>query len=233
MKIACLPSAKKWHAKDGECTMIRVVLVDAMALVRSGIRMLLLSAGDFLVLGEGASAEDARRLSGDLRPDVLLLDRDIAGALTAIKAVKEAVPACDVVVLTNHVIQAEAAMMFGEGASGYVCKDIPGQDLLTTLRAIRTPGVPRPIIASGETPLPFVHVSPHHMHPSIKANGLTARERDILVELSAGSTDTEIARKLNVHEGTVKTHVRHILRKLGVRNRTAAIASALRDGLIE
>jgi DNA-binding NarL/FixJ family response regulator len=212
--------------------MIRVVLIDAMALVRSGIRMLLLSAGDFLVLGEGDNAEDAHRLASDLRPDILVLDRDIEGAGSAIKAVKEATPACDVVVLTNHIIQTEAAKMFEGGASGYVCKDIPGPDLLTTLREIRTPGVPRPIIASGETPLPFVHVSPRRPHPPIAVNGLTPREHDILVELSTGSTDTEIARKLKVHEGTVKTHIRHILRKLGVRNRTAAIAHALRERLI-
>lgn len=213
--------------------MIRVVLIDAMALVRSGIRMLLLSAGDFTVLAEGASADDARRLGADLRPDVLLVDRDIEDVTMAITAIKVSVPTCDVVVLTNHVIQTEAAKMFGEGASGYVCKDIPGQDLLTTLRAIRTPGVPRPIIASGETPMPFVHVSPRRQQATIPVNGLTSREHDILVELSTGSTDTEIARKLNVHEGTVKTHIRHILRKLGVPNRTAAIAHALRQRIID
>jgi DNA-binding NarL/FixJ family response regulator len=222
-----------WQAKSGGDAMIRVVLIDAMALVRSGIRMLLLSAGDFLVVGEGASAEDAGRLGVDLRPDIMLLDRDVQGIGTAIKAVKEAVPACDVVVLTNHVAQTEAAKVFGEGASGYVCKDIPGQDLLTTLRAIRTPGTPRPVIASGETSLPFVHVSPPRLHSPIPVNSLTSRERDILVELSTGSTDIEIAQKLKVHEGTVKTHIRHILRKLGVRNRTAAIAHALREHLIE
>ena len=232
-RMRCLPPGEMWHANSGEEAMIRVVLIDAMALVRSGIRLLLLSAGDFTVLGEGASAEDAQRLTAALRPDVLLMDRDIPGALSAVKTVKEANPTCDLIILTNHVVQMEAARMFEEGASGYVCKDIPGDILLTTLRAIRTPGAPRPILASGGTALPFVHVPPHRPQAPLLMNGLTSRERDILIELSTGSTDTEIAGRLKVHEGTVKTHIRHILRKLGVRNRTAAIAHALRERLIE
>lgn len=221
-----------WHANSGDDPVIRVVLIDAMALVRNGIRLLLLSAGDFTVVGEGTSAEDARRLAASLRPDIVLMDRDIQGTLPAINAVKEAVPSCDLVILANRVVQMEAARMFEEGASGYVCKDVPGEILLTTLRAIRTPGNPRPVLASGGTPLPYVHVSPHRPQP-LPTNGLTSRERDILAELSTGRTDAEIAKMLKVHEGTVKTHVRHILRKLGVRNRTAAIAQALREHLIE
>jgi len=211
---------------------IRIVLVGTMALVRSGIRTLLVSAGDFDVPAEGTTAEDAVRLAGGLVPDIVVLDSDIERILPAIRAVKQAVPACDVVVLTNRLIQTEAMEMFEEGASGYVCKDIPGEVLLSALRMLRNPGEPWPINASMQTPTPLVHVSPRRSGPAAPMNGLTPRERDILVELATGSTDTEIATKLNVREGTVKTHIRHILRKLGVRNRTAAIAHALRERLI-
>lgn len=212
--------------------MIRAVLVDALALVRSGIRMLLLSDGDFDVLGEGGSAEDAVRMARDLRPDVLLLDSQITGAMAAVKAVKEIASGCDVVVLANRLVQAEAMEMFAQGVSGYFCKDIPGHVLLAALHAIRTPGAPRPIVASHDRAPVHVHVLPRTASPAT-LNNLTKRERDILAELATGNTDTEIAARLQVSEGTVKTHIRNILRKLGVRNRTAAIAYALREGLVD
>jgi DNA-binding NarL/FixJ family response regulator len=209
---------------------IRIVLIDALGLVRSGVRILLQSADAFAVLGEGESADDAVHLARQFKPDVLLLDRAVEGALAAVRAIKETVPACDVVVLTNRLTQNEAHEVFAAGASGYVCKDIPGGNLLAVLQAMRTPGAPRPILASARSPL-TVFRAPPAPHPT-PPNGLTARELEILAQLATGNTDTEIARHLHVHEGTVKTHIRNILRKLGVRNRTAAIAHALRERLI-
>lgn len=175
--------------------------------------------------------EEAVRLAHDLRPEVLVMDCTAEGALPAIRSIKAAVPACDVVVLTNRLVQPEAERIFAEGASGYVCRDIPGHVLLTTLRALCTIGESRPIILSSEARTLF-HASPRG-RSVVQMNRLTTREIAILAELSSGSTDLEIARKFSVHEGTVKTHVRHILRKLGVRNRTAAIAQALRGRLID
>jgi DNA-binding NarL/FixJ family response regulator len=228
----CLVAGERWHAKTGGSVVIRTVLVDALALVRSGIRMLLVSDGDFDVLGEGGSGEDAIRMARELRPDILLIDAQITGAPAAVKAVKEATPGCDIVVLVNRLIQAEAMEMFAQGVSGYVCKDIPGHVLLAALRAIRTPGAPRPIVASHDRAPVYVHVLPRTASPAT-LNALTKRERDILAELTTGNTDMEIAGRLQVSEGTVKTHIRNILRKLGVPNRTAAIAYALREGLID
>jgi DNA-binding NarL/FixJ family response regulator len=210
---------------------IRIVLVDTLGLVRSGVRMLLQSAGDFTVLGEGESADDAVHLARQFTPDVLLLDRAVEGALTAVRAIKGTVPACDVVVLTNRLAPSEAHEVFDAGASGYVCKDIPGPNLLAVLHAMRAPGAPRPVLASARSPL-TVFRAPRTQQPTAP-NGLTTRELEILAQLATGSTDTEIAARLHVHEGTVKTHIRNILRKLGVRNRTAAIAHALRGRLID
>lgn len=208
--------------------MIRIVLIDALGLVRSGVRMLLQSAGDFAVLGEGDNADDALRLARELRPDVLLLDRDVAGTLNIIPAIKETVPACDVVVLANRLVQNDIQSTFAAGASAYVCKDIPGHVLLAVLRTMRAPGAPRPVLASRSAPDSVFRPA----RQPASSNGLTSRELEILAELATGNTDTEIAAKLHVHEGTVKTHIRNILRKLGVRNRTAAIAHALRERLI-
>ncbi len=209
--------------------MTRIVLIDALGLVRSGIRLLLQSSGEFTVVGEGETAADAVGLVRQLRPDVLLLDRGVSGAVSALRAITELAPACDLVVLTNRLTQHEAQEALDAGASAYVCKDVPGDVLLAVLRAMRTPGSPRPLVASAQRPV--VAVRPRRP-PTAQAGGLTARELEILAELAAGSTDTEIAAKLHVHEGTVKTHIRNILRKLGVRNRTAAIAHALRERLI-
>lgn len=210
--------------------MTRIVLIDALGLVRSGLRLLLQSSGDFTVVGEGETAADAVDLARRLRPDVLLLDRGVGGATSALRAVTDVAPACDLVVLTNRLTQHEAQEVLSAGASAYVCKDVPGDVLLAVLRAMRTPGSPRPLVASAQQPA--VVVRPRPLPAAGQTNGLTARELEILAELSAGSTDTEIAAKLHVHEGTVKTHIRNILRKLGVRNRTAAIAHALRERLI-
>jgi DNA-binding NarL/FixJ family response regulator len=191
--------------------------------------MLLQSAGDFAVLGEGESADEAVHLARQFEPDVLLLDRAVEGALAAVRAIKEAAPTCDVVVLTNRLSQNEAHEVFGAGAAGYVCKDIPGHNLLAVLHEMRAPGTPRPVLASAKTPLTVFRTPPTQQ----PANGLTARELEVLAKLATGNTDIEIAANLHVHEGTVKTHIRNILRKLGVRNRTAAIARALRERMIE
>lgn len=210
--------------------MIRIVLIDTLGLVRSGVRMLLQSAGDFAVLGEGESAEEALHLARQVQPDVLLLDHAIEGALAVIRTIKSTAPACDVVVLANRLTQIDAQKAFDAGAAGYVCKDIPGDDLLAILHAMRTQGASRPVLASATSPFTIFRAP---RVPRGQPNGLTARELEILTELATGGTDTEIALKLHVHEGTVKTHIRNILRKLGVRNRTAAIAHALRERLIE
>lgn len=213
--------------------MIRAALVDNLALVRQGVRTLLATAGDIEVVGEGTTSDDAVSLTATLGPDVLLIDRDVQGLLRAIRTVKERLAAMEVVVMTNALHQIEADQVVAAGASGYVCKDISPETLIDMLRSLCYP-----------VPWPHLQVAAHAVTPAVPfarpprqrlgdTNGLTSREIDILAELARGSTDREIAGTLSVGEGTVKTHIRHILHKLGVRNRTEAIAYALRRRLIE
>ena len=213
--------------------MIRVVLIDHLALIRTGVRRLLQSAGDIDVVAEGATAGDATRLVTELRPDVLLLDGGIPDADQAIRTVNQLVGACEIVVLTNSLHQAEAAQVTSAGASGYICRDIPALALIAVLRAVSEKTPERHIRASKNGAPQTDRLRGTRPQEPSKANGLTARELDILTELTNGSSDQEIADKLLVGEGTVKTHVRHILHKLGVRNRTAATAYALRRRMIE
>ena len=213
--------------------MIRVVLIDNLALIRTGVRRLLQTAVDITVVAEGATADDGVRLVTELRPDLLLLDGGIPHADHAIRTVKQRVDTCEVVVLTNSLHQAEAAQVTSAGASGYVCKDIPALALIAVLRAVSEKAPECHVPASKNGPPQAYRLRGARPQEPSKANGLTARELDILTELTTGSSDQEIAEKLLVGEGTVKTHVRHILHKLGVRNRTAATAYALRRRLIE
>ena len=213
--------------------MIRVVLIDSLALVRTGVRRLLQSAGDIDVVAEGATAEDATRLVKELRPDVLVLDGGMVAAPQAIRTVKQLVGSCEIVVLTNLLHQAEAAQVTAAGASGYVCRDVPAHALIAVLRAVSEKALPRDVRSSEDGVSKGPRARGTRPQDLSTGNGLTARELDILGELTRGRTDQEIAEKLLVGEGTVKTHVRHILHKLGVRNRTAATAYALRRRLIE
>ncbi|HET7039349.1 MAG TPA: response regulator transcription factor [Gemmatimonadales bacterium] len=209
--------------------MIRTVLVDGLALVRGGVRTLLHGAGDISVVAEGTTAEEALHLTTELKPDVLLLDQGIPGVLQTVRTVKERNAACEVVVLTNLMHPTDTARVMNAGATGYVCKDIPPDALIEMLRSICSPALPQ-WDGVPHRPFEFAVVA---RRSRVGGHGLTSRELDILAELASGGTDQEIAEKLLVGEGTVKTHVRHILHKLGVRNRTAAIAYALRTRVID
>jgi len=209
---------------------IRTVLVDSLALVRGGVRTLLHSTGDVWVVAEGATAEDALQLATQLKPDVLLVDKDVPGMMQTVRTMKERLAACEVVVLSNIMHPTEAARMLQAGASGYVCKDIPPHVLVEVLQSVCYPSMPHRSHAPAPRRGDLAAITWRGRPGS---HGLTARELDIMTELASGATDQEIAERLRVGEGTVKTHIRHILHKLGVRNRTAAIAYALRSRVIE
>jgi DNA-binding NarL/FixJ family response regulator len=212
--------------------LISAILIDGLALVRHAVRVLLEARGEVQVLGEGSTAADAVLLAVELRPNVVLLDQNAPGdALQAIRTIKNQVPTIEVVLMGNSLCDGQATRAVEAGASAYIGKDIPAATLITVLKAVCngdqspwTYGKPE----SG--PLSFIH---NQSRSRAGRNGLTFRELDILAELAYGNTDHEIATKLLVGEGTVKTHIRHILSKLGARNRTEAIATALRRHMIQ
>ncbi len=214
---------------------IRVLLADDLALIRHGIRALLSVVEDVEIVGEVASADDAVRVAREVAPDVILLDQDMPGdSLQATRAIKEAMPSVEIIIMTDRLDDVKALQAIEAGATGYVLKDIPVANLTAALRAVCNgraffhPEITRKMI---ERLVRLTKDQRSRLH--LETEGLTARELDILIELAKGSTDREIAAKFVVAEGTVKTHIRHILRKLGVRNRTGAVAYVLRRGLIQ
>lgn len=218
-----------------EVKQIRVLLADDLALIRHGIRALLSVVEDVEIVGEVASADDAVRVAREVVPDVILLDQDMPGdSLQATRAIKEAMPSVEIIIMTDRLDDVKALQAIEAGATGYVLKDIPVANLTAALRAVCNgraffhPEITRKMI---ERLVRLTKDQRSRLH--LETEGLTARELDILIELAKGSTDREIAAKFVVAEGTVKTHIRHILRKLGVRNRTGAVAYVLRRGLIQ
>jgi DNA-binding NarL/FixJ family response regulator len=204
-----------------------------MAVIRTGIRALMSGIDDVEVVGEAATADDAVYLAKALLPTVVLIDEGLPGdGLMATRAIKEALPHTEVVVMTDHLDVEKAARAIEVGATGYILKDIPPKNLAAAIRALANGGTPQgpadPRTLIGRLQL----LKLARVRTRLSFDGLTRRELDILSLLAQGSGDREIAHKLIVAEGTVKTHIRNILRKLGVRNRTQAVAHVLRRGLI-
>lgn len=213
---------------------IRVLIADDLALVRHGIRALLTNVEDVEVVGEVATTDDAVRFAKELQPQVVLMDQDMADSLQATRAIKEAVTDVEVIVMTDRLDELKALQAIEAGATGYILKDIPIGNLTAAFRSVCNgraffhPEITRKLIAR------LMHLTrEQRARMRLESDGLTSRELDILIELAKGATDREIAAKLVVAEGTVKTHIRHILRKLGARNRTQAVAYALRKELID
>jgi len=214
---------------------IRVVVADDLKLVREGLHALLSKIADVEVVGEGKTADDVIRLARELHPDVILMDQDMSGnSLLATRLVKEGMPQVEIIIMTDRLSDGKAFQAIEAGATGYVLKDIPLASLASAVRAVCNgraffhPEITRKLLAR------IGHLSRQERDRlQVEFEGLTPRELDIVVELARGSTDREISAKFVLSEGTVKTHIRNILRKLGVRNRTQAVAQVLRKGLIE
>ena len=214
---------------------IRVLLADDLTLVRQGVRALLGSIGDVEVVGEAETADNAVTLARQLQPDVILMDQDMPGnSLLATRLIKEGMPTVEIIVMTDRLSDRKAFQAIEAGATGYVVKDIPIASLASAVRAVCNgqafyhPEITRKLLER------LRHLSPEqHTRLRLELQGLTPRELDILVELARGNTDREIAAKFVLSEGTVKTHIRHILKKLGARNRTEAVAQVLRKGIID
>jgi len=214
---------------------IRVLLADDLMLIRHGIRALLSSVEDVDIVGEVSTADDAVRLARELVPDVVLMDQDMPGdGLVATRSIKEQLPDIEIIVMTDRLDDVKALQAIDAGATGYILKDIPAANLTAALKAVCNgraffhPEITRKLMER------LVSLSrEQRSRMRLESDGLTAREMDVLMELAKGNTDREIAAKFVVAEGTVKTHIRHILRKLGARNRTQAVAYVLRKGVIQ
>lgn len=213
---------------------IRVLLVDDQAMVRAGFAMILGSDPDISVIGEAASGEGAVAATRRLRPDVVLMDIQMpdGDGLGATRQITED-EALDsrVVILTTFERDEYVFEALRAGASGFLLKNAPPEELLNAVRvvaggdALLAPSVTRRII--GQFARRAIRTDAREQLES-----LTQREREVLVMLARGMSNAELAGQLYVSPGTIKTHISSLLSKLGVRDRVQAVVLAYESGLV-
>jgi DNA-binding NarL/FixJ family response regulator len=213
---------------------VRVVIADDQSLVRAGFRSLLDSEPDIEVVGEagdGAQAVDAvRRLS----PDVALVDirMPIMDGLEATRRIVESGSATRIIILTTFDLDEYVYKGLHAGASGFLLKEAPPEQLIAAIHvvaegeAVLAPAVTRRVVeAFNQLP-----ARQDELHDALET--LTAREREVLSLLARGYSNAELAAHLVVSEATAKTHVRHVLGKLGLRDRVHAVVFAYESALV-
>jgi DNA-binding NarL/FixJ family response regulator len=217
---------------------IRVALVDDQELVRAGFRMMLDAQPDMSVTGEAADGLDAVALAARGAADVMVMDVRMP-RLDGVAAVRRICAAGErprVLMLTTFDLDEYAFAALKAGASGFLLKDVPPQELLFAIRAVHcgdsvvAPSTTRRLI---DRFAPLLPAGTERTAPTAAGlAGLTDREREVLVQVAAGLSNAEIATRLFVSEATVKTHVGRILAKLGLRDRVQAVVLAYETGLV-
>jgi DNA-binding NarL/FixJ family response regulator len=214
-----------------------VLIVDDQALVRAGFRMILEAEEDMEVVGEAADGREAITEARRLRPDVVLMDvrmPDVDGIEATRRLLAEDRSAVKVVMLTTFDMDEYVYDALRAGASGFLLKDVPPEQLVDGIRAVAkgdallAPSVTRRVIEE------FVRRPPASVRTlPPKLEELTARELEVLKLIARGLSNAEIATELFVSETTVKTHVAHVLMKLGLRDRVQVVVAAYESGLVE
>ena len=213
--------------------MIRVLLADDQRLVRQGIRSLLELSEDVSIAGEAADGREALNQISETRPDVVLLDlrMPVLDGIGTLRALADAAFRPPVLILTTFDDDALVLEAMQAGAKGFLLKDVSLEQLLGAIRTLHEGGtfVQPTVTARILEGLPRLEDVPDGF-ASIEP--LTDREREVLRLMAGGYSNKEIARGLDVSEGTAKNHVSSILSKLGVRDRTRAVLKALEAGIL-
>ncbi len=204
--------------------MIRVLVVDDHPIVRGGIVALLSTADDITVVGEGSDGVEAVRLATELEPDVVLMDLRMPGldgdeATAQILAAK---PKLRVLILTTYESDSSILTAIEAGASGYLLKAAPQEEILAGVRSV----------ARGEVALAPSIAALLVKRVSAPSVTLSPRETEVLRLVAQGASNPRIAKELFVSEATIKTHLLHVFEKLGVSDRTRAVTRAMELGLI-
>jgi DNA-binding NarL/FixJ family response regulator len=215
-------------------TAVRVLAADDQRVVREGLAMLLGLLPDVEVVGTAADGEEVLALAAELRPDVILMDLRMPrmDGVEATRRLRERDPAVKVVVLTTYADDRSVLDALRAGALGYLTKDASAAEIQQALHRV----------AGGQAALdPAVQLhlveaiadgAPSAPSPAPLPDGLTPREAEVLTLIAAGLSNAEIAERLVVSEATVKSHVNHMLAKIGARDRAQAVGYAYRHGLV-
>ncbi|MBG0567434.1 LuxR C-terminal-related transcriptional regulator [Actinoplanes aureus] len=233
---------------------LRVLVADAAPLQRAGLRAILTAspadgvrtapewaAGDaapaeIVVAGEAGDGVEAIELARRLLPDVLITDLTLprADGLAVVRAINQANLPVRVLILTTRDSDEEILAAVTAGATGYLCKDAPRDELVAAVRAVAAGGavIAPPLLARilGRV---AEAIAGSTGNGAARLNALTGREREVLEHVARGRTNAEIAETLQVSETTVKTHVGHVLTKLRLRDRTQAVVLAYETGLVK
>lgn len=204
---------------------VRLLICDDHPVVRSGLRGMLQSRPDFEVVGEAEDGVRAVALACQLEPDVVLMDLRMPAmdGVTATEEIKTQRPRIQVLVLTTYDTDADILRAVEKGATGFLLKDASEMDLFHAIRQT----------ARGRSPLtPSVAARLVERLRGTADESLTVREVEILQLVARGMNNRTIAGELFISESTVKAHMLHIFEKLGVADRTAAVTTALRRGII-
>ncbi len=204
---------------------LRLLIADDHLVVRAGLQQLLLAEAGFEVIGEATNGREAVEMARRLHPDIVLMDLRMPemDGTEATREIKQLFPQTQVLILTTYDSDADIVRAIEAGATGYVLKDAPRQELYAAIHAA----------AQGQSilaPAITTRLLNHLRAPAEEA--LSAREIEVLRLVARGASNKEIAVALWISEATVKTHLIHTFQKLGVQDRTAAVTLALNRGIL-
>ncbi|MEU7629755.1 response regulator transcription factor [Nocardia sp. NPDC049220] len=213
---------------------ITVLVVDDQELMRMGLKMVLGAHPDIEVIGEAANGAAAVARAAELRPDVVLMDvrMPVVDGVAATSRIVGAGHGSRVLVMTTFDLDEHALGALRAGASGFLLKDTPPEDLISAIRsvaagdAVVSPKVTKRLLGR------LIAEDPARMRDPGVLAVLTVREREVLEQIAAGRSNAEIAAQLYLSEATVKTHVGRVLTKLGLRDRVQAVVLAYETGLV-
>jgi DNA-binding NarL/FixJ family response regulator len=204
---------------------IRLLIVDDHPVVRDGLRGMLAGSAGLQVVGEASDGAEALRVVDSHQPDVILMDLRMPGlgGVAAIRALAERHVPARVLVLTTYDTDSDVVLALEAGATGYLLKDSPRDELIRAIRAaargeaVLAPSVATRLVSQLRAPAP---------------DALSDRELEVLTLVARGETNRGAAARLFISEATVKTHLLHIYEKLGVNDRAAAVAAAYERGVL-
>jgi DNA-binding NarL/FixJ family response regulator len=206
---------------------VSLLIVDDHPVVRDGLRGMFESAPGFTVLGEATDGVEAVERAAALDPDVILMDLRMPGGsgVDAIRELTRRGARAKVLVLTTYDTDSDTLPAIEAGATGYLLKDAPREELFTAVRAaaegrtVLSPAIASRLVSAVRA-------------PAAGNESLSAREREVLALVARGTSNREIARELFISEATVKTHLTHLYAKLGVNDRAAAVAVGYDRGIL-
>jgi DNA-binding NarL/FixJ family response regulator len=217
---------------------IRTLIVDDHALFRRGLEMVLGAESDIELVGEASDGSEAVQRAAEFLPDVVLMDIRMprSTGIEACRAMKDAAPSTKIVILTNSDEEEDLFEAIRAGASGYLLKDIPLDEVAGTVRAVHggqsliNPSMAAKLLAEFAS---LARRDAEDRAEQVPAPKLTEREMQVLKLIARGMNNRDIAGELYISENTVKNHVRNILEKLQIHSRMEAVMVAVRDKLIE